>query len=141
MKIVICGSSSFRNKKVEIRDKLNSFGHEAIIDIWTEKLAKGEAEELAKRIEKEHSEVKKEYDLIRLYYNIIKDCEAILVINLDKNNIKNYIGANTFLEMGYAYYLNKKIFLFNPLPEQDYLLDELKTINPIVINQDLSKIN
>ena len=82
MKIVICGSSSFRNKKVEIRDKLNSFGHEAIIDIWTEKLAKGEAEELAKRIEKEHSEVKKEYDLIRLYYNIIKDCEAILVINL-----------------------------------------------------------
>jgi len=141
MKIVICGSSSFRNKKVEIRDKLNSFGHEAIIDIWTEKLAKGEAEELAKRIEKEHSEVKKEYDLIRLYYNIIKDCEAILVINLDKNNIKNYIGANTFLEMGYAYYHNKKIFLFNPLPEQDYLLDELKTINPIVINQDLSKIN
>jgi len=141
MKIVICGSSKFRKEKTEIRDKLNSLGHEAIIDLWTEKLAKGEAEELDKKMKEDHSEAKKEYDFIRLYYNMIKDSEAILVVNLDKKGIKNYIGANTFLEIGYAHCLNKKIFLLNPLPEQEYLLDELKATEPIIINQDLSKIN
>lgn len=69
MKITICGSSAFRKEKLEIRDKLNALGHEAIIDIWTEKLAKGEAEELSKRIETEHSEVKN--SMILLDYIII----------------------------------------------------------------------
>lgn len=72
---------------------------------------------------------------------MIKDSDAILVVNLDKKGIKNYIGANTFLEIGYAHCLNKKIFFLNPIPEQDYIRDEIKAAEPIVIDQDLTKIS
>ncbi len=46
MRITVCGSSSFREKMVEFRDKLNELGHEAIIhpayDEWhREKLPNG----------------------------------------------------------------------------------------------------
>jgi len=65
----------------------------------------------------DHKETKGEWAILdvdvvsRRYYEIIKECDAILVLNLEKNKIKNYIGGNTFLEMGFAHVLNKKIYL------------------------------
>jgi len=66
--------------------------------------------------------------------------DAILVVNITKDNIENYVGANTFLEIGFAHYKQKKIFLLNPLPGQSYIIDELETVEPEIINGDLSKI-
>ena len=127
MKIVICGSSSFRKDMVEYRDKLNELGHEGIIHPYYEKLASGEMPELMERIEREHASVKKEYDFIRWYYNAIVDSDAILVLNLDKKGISNYIGGNTLIEMGYAHAHNKRIFLLNPIPDIGYR-DEIEAI-------------
>lgn len=81
-----------------------------------------------------------QYDVIRRYYEIIKNSDAIMVLNLDKNGIKNYIGGNTFLEIGFAYVLGKKIFLMNPIPEMGYK-DEVMAMQPIILNGDLNKIN
>ena len=78
-------------------------------------------------------------DLIKRYYDKIKTCDAILVLNIDKNSIKNYIGGNVFLEMGFAHVLNKPIYLYNDLPDMNYS-DELKAMRPIIINGDLKKI-
>lgn len=140
MKITVCGSTTFRKEKVEIKDKLIELGYEPLIDFWTEKLAKEEAGELKQQINKEHSEVKRQYDFIREYYEMIKNSDAILVVNIEKNGIPNYIGANTFLEIGYAHCMNKKIYFLNPIPNQEYLADELKSMKIIILNQDLSKI-
>ena len=66
--------------------------------------------------------------------------EAILVANYEKNGVPNYIGANTFLEIGFAHVLGQKIFLLNPLPENSYIKTELEAVRPVVIHGDLSKI-
>jgi hypothetical protein len=59
---------------------------------------------------------------------------------LDKNGIKNYIGGNTFLEMGFAHVLNQKIFLLNPIPEIPFYKTEIEAMRPVVLNGDLAKI-
>lgn len=83
---------------------------------------------------------KTKHGFIEKHMEEIEKSDAVLVVNITKENIKNYIGANTFLEMGFAHYHKKKIFTLNPLPDQPYIIDELQTINPIVLNGNLSTI-
>ena len=73
----------------------------------------------------------------------IKNMDAVLVLNIDKITNekieKNYIGGATFLEIYDAFRLNKKIYLYNDIPE-GMLYDEIQGFAPIIINGDLSKI-
>lgn len=84
-------------------------------------------------------EAKIEHDFIREHFKKIEKSDAILVLNYDKKGIANYIGGNTFLEIGLAYWLGKKLFLLNPIPDMDYIT-ELHAMQPIVIHGDLAKI-
>ncbi len=86
------------------------------------------------------AERKIKLDAIKRHYKKIEKSDAILVLNYTKKSIKNYIGGNTFLEMGFAHVLDKKIFLFNPIPQMLYT-DEILAMAPIVVAKDLSKIN
>jgi hypothetical protein len=97
-------------------------------------------DEVIDRINNDHAQLKIENDYIRYHYNKIVKSDAVLVLNFDKNNIKNYIGANTFLEIGFAHVHNKKIFFLNDAPDQKYINDEVGAVEPIVINNDLSLI-
>ena len=61
------------------------------------------------------------------------------VCNYDKKDIKGYIGGNTLMEMGLAFFLKKKIYLLNEIPEISYK-EEILGVKPIIIIGDLSKI-
>lgn len=139
-KITVCGSVKFRNEMVEARDKLNEIGYEGIICQVMEDLALGRNPELLKKVEENHAQVKKEGGFIKWYYNSIVDSDAILVLNYDKGDIKDYIGGNTLMEMAFAHVHDKKIFLLNPAPEISYR-DEIIAMDPIILNGDLSKIS
>lgn len=80
-----------------------------------------------------------ENDVIRMYFEEIKNTDAILVVNRDKNNIKNYIGANSLIEIAFAHVLHKRIFLLNPIPEINYS-DEIRAMKPVVLNNNLNNI-
>ena len=92
--------------------------------------------------EKEEIKLDQKYnhDAIREFWKPMKTADALLVANFDKSGIKNYIGGNAFLEMGFAHVLNQKIFLLNPIPKMPYYETEIIAMKPIVINGDLSKI-
>jgi hypothetical protein len=139
MKITIVSSSVFVKQMVDYRDKLIALGH--IVDLHPHYVAQaaGERSDLVERTMTEHALLKKEYDYIRYHYNEIVDSDAILVLNFDKNGIKNYIGGNTLMEIGFAHVHYKKIFLLNPIPEINYE-EEIKAMEPVVINGDLSLI-
>ncbi len=137
MKIVICGSMTFSKEMIDIEKKLLEIGYVVIIPRHTKKYAELE---LAEEMHAESVKNKVEHDLIRDYFDKIKNSDAVLIVNKDKNKIKNYIGGNSFLEMGFAHILNKKIFLLNGIPEMIYT-DEIKAMQPIVLNGDLTKIN
>ena len=77
--------------------------------------------------------------MFRLSEQRIKEVDAVLVLNFDKNGKKNYIGGATFIEIYEAFMKNKKIFLYNDIPE-GMLYDEIQGFSPIVIHGDLSLI-
>lgn len=136
MNIIICGSMSFSKEMVEIEKELLAKGHSVILPKNSKEYAN---ERLARETSSESTENKIKDDLIRDYFNEIADSDAVLILNLDKNNVVGYIGGNSFLEMGFAHVLNKKIFLFNDVPDMIHN-DEVKAMKPIVLNGDLSQI-
>ncbi len=142
MKIAICASIQFTPKIKKISDQLERIDHHVTIPDGSERILNGEmtmkqySDEVSKG---EGVKTKILHDVIRGYFRKIGDSDAILVLNLEKNNIPNYMGGNTFLEVGFAHVLHKKIFLFNPIPEMHYK-DELVAMQPIVINGNLALI-
>jgi len=104
-------------------------------------IADGTAEKLIKGMAEEHDKIKRQYNFIKLWYNLIINGDAILVLNYDKNGIKNYIGGNTLMEIGFAHVNDKKIFLLNPVPEEVSYKDEIKAMVNVILKGDLNKIN
>lgn len=143
-KITICGSIDATYEMKKIADKLEKAGYQTDIPLTSQKIIKGELSMEEFKKEKENngdgSFRKIQDDVIKRYYKIIKNSDAVLIVNLEKNGIKNYIGGNTFLEIGFAYVLGKNIFLLNPIPEINYK-DEIMAMQPEVINGNLNRIN
>ncbi len=137
MKIVVCGSMSSSEKMVEVKNELNKAGHEVLIPKHAEKFASGEFSAENRRESTEH---KIREDLIRDYYQEIKNCDALLAVNLDKEGVENYIGGNVFLEMGFAHVLEKPIYLLNDVPKMIYT-DEILAMQPVVLRGDLRNIS
>ncbi|MBI5732886.1 hypothetical protein HY967_02935 [Candidatus Jorgensenbacteria bacterium] len=134
MTITICGSIKFFEQMLETKNKLEGMGHTVLmpikaddVDYWSE--------DNSSRVQ-----AKKKFEFISEHMDKIEKSDAILVVNVTKGDIKNYIGANTFLEIGFAHYRDKGIYLLNPIPNHKYIEDEILTVDPIVLNGDLTKI-
>lgn len=136
MTITICGSMQFHEEMLEYKKKLESLGHVVFVPKGVYDITKNES---YKDTDEEKVLIKVEHDVIRDHFNFIQQSEAILVLNLDKKGIAGYIGGNTFLEMGIAFWLGKKIFLLRPVPQMDYLT-EMHALQPIILDGDLTKI-
>jgi len=143
MKITICASISSTPKIKKIYDQLSAIGHEIKIPYTSQKIINGElnlAEYLKEKGQNGDAKFRNcKVDFIKRYYELIKNSDAILVLNIDKNGIKNYIGGSVLMEIGFAHVLNKKIYFYNDIPDIQYS-DELKAMQPIIINGDLKKI-
>ena len=135
MKIIIISSKHFYHKIQPIKEELEKQGH--IIMLPNSFDAPFKEEEMKTVSPEEHSNWKR--NMMKLHEPKISQNDAVLVLNFEKNNQPNYIGGATFMEVVKAWELNKKIFFYNPIPENIFT-DELKGINPIIINQDLSQI-
>lgn len=133
MKIFMICSKAFYGRIPEIKKGLEEMGH----IITLPNCYDHPETEAQYRGTENHAQWKAE--MIRHSESVIRENDAVLVLNYDKNGQKNYIGGATFLEIYDAFRLNKKIFFMNDLPE-GMLKDELIGFCPVVINGDLSKI-
>lgn len=136
MKIVVACSMAAAELCLEVKNELERLGHKVVVPRNIDKYASGE---LSFEQKWESSQHKIEHDLIRGYYKIIADSDVLLVINQDKQGQKNYIGGNTFLEIGFAHVLRKPIYLYNEIPDLGYT-SEIIAMRPTVIFGDLSRI-
>lgn len=136
MKVGIISSMQNSERMLEIKNKLEELGHEVFVSKFINNFI-GKNDE-----EKEKIKLHQKYNLdaIREFWNMMQSADAILVLNLDKNGIKNYIGGNTLMEIGFAHVLNQKIFLYNPIPDIPYYKTEVEAVKPTIINGDLTKI-
>ncbi len=137
MKIVICGSMLFSKEMMEVAKELERGGHGVTTPHNADKYA---SEVLKMELNSSESiENKIKDDLIKDYFNKIKNADAVLILNIEKNGIDGYIGGNSFLEMAFAHVLDKKIYLYNDIPDMSYT-DEIIAMQSIMINQNLNKI-
>lgn len=135
MKITVCGSMYFAREMLEVKSSLEKMGHTVSVPSDTHDCI----ENPDLNMSLEHclkTNVQKE-----CFDNVIKN-DAILVLNYDKNGVKNYIGGATLMEIGIAQAHDKNIFLLHPVPEiKDlrYAL-EIQIAKPIVLNGNLDLI-
>lgn len=145
MKIVLCGSLAFQKEVDEIKARLEKGGHlvltsdtaedakkKGITDIkkWFEQMKKFETDRF----------IRFTAEKIKSHLEKIKSSDAILVVNLDKNNVKNYIGASTLMEIGYAFEHGKRIFILNPLNESLSGSEEIMAMKPSILNGRLEMV-
>jgi len=136
MKIGVIGSMQYTERMILLRDQLNSSGHQAFVTTLAAPfIGKSDAEKEEIKLHQKNNK-----DAIREFWRLMQGADAVLVANFDKNGIKNYIGGNTLMEIGFAHVLNQKIFLLNPIPEIDFYKTEIEAVNPVIINGDLNKI-
>lgn len=131
MIITICGSLKFYDEMKTLQKQLEGFGHTvhlpmyvAGIDYWsTDGVPKVQAKKLQ--------------DLMKKHMELIRQSDAILIANYTKGDAVNYIGGNTYLEMGIAHFFEKPIYLLNPAPDQPYINDELQSMDLTILNGNL----
>lgn len=140
-KIYVLGSNRFLNEMIENKNRLVDLGLGGWIHPDYEAFHRGDKLEIWKRAhEGEHVQVKKENNYLKEHYKNICDSHAILVINAEKDGMKNYIGPNVLIEMGQAFVNDKKIFLLNNIPLNVPHTDEVETFEPICLNGNLENI-
>ncbi len=126
----------FSEKMIDARNELEKLGHTVYISGFIEAYV-GKTLKQKEKLTLLHKNNK---DAIREFWKKIKKSDAILVLNYTRHGVKNYIGGNTLMEIGFAHVLAKKIFLFNPIPEIKYYRSEIEAVKPVVVNGDLRKI-
>ena len=139
MKILIICSKKFYKRIEEIKNILEDKNIEIILpNSYEDENAEAKAYALGKEA---HQKFKS--DMYKLSEEKISDSDAVLVLNFDKEKDgvihKNYIGGATFLEMYDAFRLNKKIYMYNDIPD-GLLYDEIEGFSPIIINGNLDLI-
>ncbi len=146
MKITICGSVAFHNEALSIKKELEKSGHE--VKLWPihtkdsngNPISIQEYYKIRKNSANDEEWVwNRKSEAVMEHFNKVAWSDVILVLNHEKNNVKGYIGGNTLMEMGLAFYLKKKIYLLNEVPELPYK-EEILGVKPIILNNDLRKI-
>jgi len=136
MKIFIICSKRFYDRIPEIESSLKALGHVCTMPNCYDK---PETEDQYRNLGREdHAKWKSE--MIKHSTNVIKNNDAVLVLNFKKEDFENYIGGATFLEMYDAFCLDKKIYLYNEIPT-GILHDEIVGFNPVILNGDFSKLS
>ena len=146
MKITICGSIAFYDEMIVAKSALEQRGHEAYIppaqtqDIKGAVISVKDLYQIRQTATPHDQWVwdRKERAMM-LHFEKVAWADAILVLNYDKNGISGYIGANTLLEMGLAFYLKKPIYLLNDIPTMHYS-EEVLSMKPLVIRNSLELI-
>ncbi|MFH0808116.1 MAG: hypothetical protein V1888_00675 [archaeon] len=135
MKIFIACSKHFYSEIKRVARVLEDMGHEVSYpNSYDDPFAEDRA-----RVMNHEEHVRFKSMMMRRDRENLEPVDAVLVLNLEKKGIPNYIGGATFLEVYMAWELGKKIFFYNPLPKCSFS-DELTGINPVILNENLGLV-
>jgi hypothetical protein len=139
MEITICGSIAFYEKMLEVKKKLEAINHKVKLPPHEIEGENGEMMPVKEYYQKRKAAADndawiwdRKEEAMRRHFEKVASSDAILVLNYDKNNIRGYIGPNTLMEMGLAFFLKKKIYLLNQIPELPYK-EEVLGMKPVII--------
>lgn len=131
--ITICGSINFFTEIEQLKKELENLSFKVFAPS-----EEGIGTDYSKLSKQEQADMKQGF--IDRHIDKIRQSDAILLANYTKNGVKHYIGANTFLEMAFAYILKKPIYILNDVPEQSNTI-EIEGLKPIILNGNLNSLN
>jgi hypothetical protein len=135
MKIFVCASRASYGRVGAVRQDLERRGHDVTLP---NNYDDPDREERVKSSTPEEYRAWKA-SMLRRQGEKVESNDAVLVLNCDKGESRNYLGGATFLEVFKAWELGKKIYFLNPVPD-GILHDELQAMFPIVVDGDLSLV-
>ncbi len=140
--ITICSSAAFFRQCVEIEKELKKLGFKVKLPLTATLMQKQKDFDVShyKTWWKKYADFKRKGYLMKNHFRKIAQSDAILVINYEKNGIKGYIGGNTLMEMGVAFYLRKPIYILNPIDEKNILKEEIYGMLPVFLDGELKNI-
>jgi nucleoside 2-deoxyribosyltransferase len=144
MRLTICSSAHFAHESQEIKKKLEKKGVEAllypgIVKVRGKTMTVDEFYTMRKKnLTEEFLETKKQ--LMDEHIDKIKNSDAVLILNFDKAKIRGYVGGNSFMEMGVAYALGKKVFIWKKPSNNLPYYEEIMAMRPNIIEEDLERI-
>jgi hypothetical protein len=154
MKITICGSITFYQEMEQLKETLEAKGHEIFIPLLSNEapaeMGGGKKINFGKYIEENggvddfppNNEL---WDLkekaMRDHFDKIEWCDAIIVSNHEKKGITGYIGGNTLIEIGVAFFLKKQIYILNPISSELSYKQEIYGMKPVLLNGNINLIN
>lgn len=130
MKITLCSSAKFYERLYGIKNSLEERSYEVFLPSMVDY-----------HYLEEDALAKIQHDLILGHFRKIEESNAVYIANYEKNGIAGYIGGNTFLEMGMAFYKRIPIFLLNNIPNKISYREELLALKPIVVGEDWDKLD
>lgn len=119
--IVLCGSMKVKDKIISVSEELTKIGYNVLLPV-----------ECIQEVEKSIAS-RAHFDRI-----VSDENKIVLIVNEQKNGIDNYIGPNSFAEIAFAFYNNKKTYLLNDIYEP--YKDELIAWKVQTLNGNLNKI-
>lgn len=127
--VVVCGSMKILGLMTKIGEILESAGLNVVTPV-ADAPAGSWSVEAAKEIKCAAS---------RRHMNHIRSpaTVAVLVVNVDRSGVHNYVGPNAFAEIGVAFADNRRVFLLQGMPE--YYADELVAWGVECLDGDLSR--
>lgn len=138
MQITLCGSLTFNNEMLQLRDELETTGHTVHLP---ESTRTGQGKESWEQIKMNNPDLfyTTKAERMREHFEKIATSDAILVANYPKHDVEGYIGTNTLMEMAVAFYLKKKIYLLFPPPER-YDQEELLSLDAKILSGNIRSI-
>ncbi|MBI4033394.1 hypothetical protein HY379_00135 [Candidatus Saccharibacteria bacterium] len=140
--ICICSSANFYKHANNVANELKKLGFSVTVPITVKRMKKsGNFNAVDYRTwHKDPTTYKRKTYLMMNHFDKVTSSDAILVINDEKNGIAGYIGANVLMEMGLGFYLKKSVYVLNNVSKQMPVYEEVRAMNSIILNGDLSKI-
>lgn len=148
--MTLCGSMSAYSEMERIQKELIGFGHEVKIP------------ELALEVPESYGGGRKLYfgeyirnngsidafpagheiwnlkeGAVRDHFEKIEWCDNILVVNEEKHGLEGYVGGNTLIEIGLAFYLKKGIFILREVAPQLTYKQEIMGMKPWILDGSL----
>ncbi|HUS52360.1 MAG TPA: hypothetical protein VMX77_02735 [Candidatus Bathyarchaeia archaeon] len=140
--ITLCSSAQFFRKAIEVGRELEELGFKVILPQTAVMMKRSGNFDVAsyKTWFKDKKDYQKKTKLIKDHFKKVEKTEAILVLNEEKEGLPGYIGGNTLMEMGLAFFLQKPIFIYNRIDSRLKFKEEVYGLNPIFINRNLKVI-
>lgn len=141
--IALCSSMVFYKQLISVKRELTSLGFQVLVPNGARVMEKDQDFDVKRFVSKYYGKnfAQEKRKAVKAHFEKINQTDAILVCNYTKHGVEGYIGPNVLMEMGLAFYLNKKIFVLNPIPKDSPFVDELSALVPTVLDGNLTQLH